>query len=228
MRDLVLWGHSLADYQKMFALEDGDLAKKIIEVASGPSSFNMEMTQHGQKVVSIDEMFGLPMDELKEHAEAEFAKHVTAIKAHASKFNWGDYGQLEELVKSRRAGMQKFFSDFVAGSTERRYRPGTAIQLPEADFKYDIALISHHLLSKFDEESINYDINVIKELVRVADEVRIFPLLDNNADISEAVGPVMLALQQDDIAVEIKEVPYNLQDKANAMMRVRAQACQLE
>ena len=69
---------------------------------------------------------------------------------------------------------------------------------------------------------------VIRELARVAKEVRIFPLIDRHGQPSPFLGPVLLGLQEGNYGVEVKEVPYHLQPKGNAMLRVWAQQCQLD
>lgn len=225
MRSLVLWGHSLEDYQRMFGLSDQDLALNFIEVASGPTGFNAQMHTRGHRVTSVDEMFGLALADLKQHMYSTFEEHLEAISQHSDVFKWGSYGTLDNLAANRRKGMELFLEDFLPGKAEGRYVAATPNRLPFPDFSYDIALLSHHLFAESDMNSIQDDINVIKETSRVAKEIRIFPLVDNQAKLSPTVGPVMLALQQEELGVEIREVPYTLQGKANAMMRVWALAC---
>lgn len=41
---IVPLGRSLEEYQRLFALSDKDLERRIISVADGPASFNAEMT----------------------------------------------------------------------------------------------------------------------------------------------------------------------------------------
>ena len=227
MRSLVLWGHSLGDYQKMFGLSPEDLTANIVEVASGPTAFNAQMLAEGHQVISVDEMYGLPEADLKEHMTSTFNEHLEAIKEYSDIFAWGTYGSLEKLAAHRRKGMEIFLEDFPKGKVDGRYIAATPNKLPFPDFKFDIAVISHHLFAESDLNSIQDDIDVIKECTRIAKEIRVFPLVDNKAQLSPTVGPVMLALQQEELGVEIKEVPYKLQGKANAMMRVWALACSL-
>ncbi|GAH25802.1 unnamed protein product, partial [marine sediment metagenome] len=48
----------------------------------------------------------------------------------------------------------------------------------------------------------------VEEMIRVAGEIRIFPLQDYQGEIASLVGPLMLALQQKNYGVEVKQVPY--------------------
>lgn len=93
------------------------------------------------------------------------------------------------------------------------------------DFAFDYALCSHYFFADLDEQDVDFHVKVIKELARVANEVRIFPLIDRYGKPSPQLGPVLLALQNDDYGTEVREVDYNLQQNGNAMLRVWAQKC---
>ena len=69
--------------------------------------------------------------------------------------------------------------------------------------------------------------SVITELARVAKEVRIFPLLDQNGVLSPLLGPVLLKLQQENFGAEVREVVNHLQPDNKAMLRVWAQLCRV-
>lgn len=101
-------------------------------------------------------------------------------------------------------------------------------ELPDFRYKtheFDLALctdfIFHHALSQHAIET------AVIALCRVASEVRIFPLLDHHGKISKALGPLMLMLQKKNYGVEVREVPYSLLQRGNAMLRIWEQACHL-
>ena len=99
--------------------------------------------------------------------------------------------------------------------------------LPFADFSFDFALSAYGLFTDMDAQDINIHLQVIRELARIAKEVRIFPLIDSHGEPFPLLGPVLLGLQQEQYGVEVREVNYSLQPKGNAMLRVWAQQCQL-
>ena len=69
----------------------------------------------------------------------------------------------------------------------------------------------------------------ILEMARVAEEVRVFPLIDNRTgELSPLVGPVLMALQAQNFAVEVLEVPYKFQKNGNAMLKARTLICDVE
>jgi ubiquinone/menaquinone biosynthesis C-methylase UbiE len=107
------------------------------------------------------------------------------------------------------------------------HTPSAAIPLPYPDFSFDFVLVSHYLFTKSAPESIDVHVQLIRELARVAKEVRIAPLTDTAGKVSEILGPVLLALQQADYGVEVREIAQLYPEKGNAMLRVWAQLCVL-
>ncbi len=112
-----------------------------------------------------------------------------------------------------------------SGKAEGRYIGVADYHLPFADFSFDFALSSHYLFADLDEQTVEFHLAVIRELARVAKEVRIFPLIDREGNTSEFLGPVLLGLQQENYGVEVREVAFHLHKTGNAMLRVWAQQC---
>jgi len=97
--------------------------------------------------------------------------------------------------------------------------------LPYKTHEFNLALctdfIFHHDLSA---EKMNA---ILKELCRIAEAVRIYPLLDSRGKMPESLGPLMLSFQQKNYGVEIREVSYHTLKGGNAMMRIWEQECHL-
>lgn len=230
LKKFVLWGHTLKDYQEMFNLSDEILIdNRIVEYGAGATSFNFEMQQLGHKVVSIDPMYALNRSEIKNIVEETFETTVSKIKNNIDKYNWKSYGDLTSLLEERRQGLELFYNDFDLGRQQGRYLSfdeGQALEIE--DYSFDLALITHHLFVNFAELGAAEHLNLIKEMVRVAGEVRIFPLLNKYGETSQLLGPVMLDLQQSDFALEICQVVSQLQKGGNAMLRAWAVKCDVK
>lgn len=227
MSNLVLWGHHLDEYEEMFDLTPSHLAGSILEYACGPSAFNAEMHQAGKRCISCDPMFTLDMDTFKTKSALIFADMLDKVSHELNKFDFSHYGDFDGLIDRRRAGMASFFADYQLGKAEKRYVPIREITLPFSDFFFDMALSSHYLFGDIDNQDLDFHIQVIKELARVAKEVRIFPLIDREGQASTYLGPVLLELQRDNYGAEVRSVPYRLQSQGNAMLRVWAQECSI-
>lgn len=94
------------------------------------------------------------------------------------------------------------------------YAASEKLPLPFTDFMFDIALCAYPV-----------DLTVIRELARVAKEVRIYRVVDNHGVLSPLVGPVLLGLQQDNYGVEVRDVPTSAIHEKNVMLRVWAKLC---
>lgn len=225
---LVLWGHSLVDYQEMFALQDEDLKKDILDCYPGAATFNTELSkqQHGN-IVSFDELYKHEQEDLDDYLQQVFDVMVARIRKHTDRFVWDRVDSLDKFADARQAGVQQFLADYSQGKKEERYIADDITATHFNDREFDLALCSHFLFGLRDEHDLDYHLAVLEELCRVSNEVRIFPLIDSKGDISPLVGPVLLALQQQNLGVEVREVPYQFQQNGNAMMRIWAHSCDL-
>jgi hypothetical protein len=86
------------------------------------------------------------------------------------------------------AAMQQFLEDFPQGIQQGRYIISELPVLPFDTEQFDLALCSHFLFTYSDLLSQDFHLASIRELCRVAQEVRIFPLLNNfSREVSSAL-----------------------------------------
>lgn len=225
MRRIALWGQHLDEYQDMFALTDDDLRKSFLEYNSGVSAFNVEVRSKALSCVSCDPWYVLDKNSLREKIELNFNTRIRELQNNLDSLDVSRYGSFEQLVNYRRKGIESFFADFEDGLVSKRYLPITTDELPFPDFQFDFALIANNFFADLDYQTVEYHIAKIKELARVAKDVRIFPLVDANGTPSNLLGPIIMGLYQDNFRVEVKDVAYYLQHRGNAMLRVWASEC---
>ncbi|MDF1678332.1 MAG: hypothetical protein P1U32_06515 [Legionellaceae bacterium] len=227
MRKRVLWGHHVSDYQEMFDLSDKMLTQTVLEYGCGASAVNAELhAKQCTKMVSVDPLFGPPKSELAAEITQCFDERVAQVLSDPSQFNVDGYGGMDAFLSYRRKGMDLFLEDYEKGLSEGRYKamPSDAT-LPFDDFAFDLALSSHYLFAASNEQSVDFHLQAIRELARVAKEARIFPLIEREGTPSELIGPVLLGLQQANFGAEVREVSCALYPEGNAMLRVWALAC---
>ena len=131
---------------------------------------------------------------------------------------WSTIGSLEELEKIRMKAMEMFLGDFAAGKKVGRYVEASLPALPFKDKGFDLALCSHFLFLYSEHISREQHITSMKELCRVADEVRVYPLLSLDNKKSEHLKPVMSALADNGIEVSFVPVEYEFQKGATEML----------
>lgn len=224
MKQPVFWGHTAADYQKMFDLDA--FPNRTLEFASGISTLNLEHAQPA-KVQSLDPRFVLDADTLKCKAELIFHDMKDCIEHYSNRYDFKAYGGLEAFMQTRYDGMQRFFMDYKAGLAEGRYRAINALQLPYDDFYFDLALSSHYFFAGLAEQDLAFHIHMLQELARVAKEVRIFPLIHSDGSMPPELGPVLLALQQAGYGAEVRSISDPIEPEGNAMLRVWRLGCDL-
>lgn len=227
MRRLVLWGHHLEEYRDMFQLSESDLTMRFLEYSSGPSAVNFELQNIASECISCDPWFHLDVISLRNEINQNFEARLHQFQSQPQVFDLSRYGTLDKLIAYRREGIATFLADYDQGRLEKRYLPVRDNTLPFSHSSFDFALIANCLFSDLEYQTIDYHVQIIQELARVAKDVRIFPLVDAGGIPSPMLGPVLLKLQQANYGVEVREVTYHLQPKGNAMLRVWAQQCSL-
>lgn len=221
----LLWGHNLAEYQAMFELTPALLNKKILDCASGFATFNLEMHEQKKSAVSCDRAYDKSPEELRKYMTTGLENLLNKVKSSEENFNWQHIKSFAEFKQERYAMLNKFLDDFPLGKKEKRYIAGTLPDLSFANNQFNLAVCAYFLFTT--DHSLEFHVNAIKEMCRVAGETRIYPLLDENGEPSQLLAPVILLLQQSTYGIEIKQVNYEFQKNSNAMLRVWAQGCEV-
>jgi len=216
------WVHCLQDYVDMFALDEQDLKRKILDYPAKISCFNAEMHAKGcDNVVSADPKYDLsPLDMVK-HVGYVIQDLSESLDCYVDHLQGEGEQEIENLLNVWNQYAQQFLADYSDGLHTRRYQMARMPSLPFEDSQFELALCPDILLT----ENGYSMVEVVSEVCRVAKEVRIFPLLDDSGEIAEELGPVMLALQQSNLGLEVKQVAYKLHKKNNAMLRIWAKEC---
>src|SRR5713101_2311372 len=107
--------------------------------------------------------------------------------------------------------MKKFLTDYDQGKHDGRYVTGSLPGLPFREDQFSLALVSHLLFLYSDQFDLDFHIAAVNELLRVADELRVFPLLTLDRQWSPHVGPVIEHLKWAGFEVEVVVVGYEFQ-----------------
>jgi Methyltransferase domain len=139
---------------------------------------------------------------------------------NSGQFVWDTIQSVEELGSTRMYAMQAFLDDYDLGKRQGRYVDAELPSLTFPDKSFDLAVCSHFLFLYTQHLSKAYHRSAIRELCRVASEVRIFPLLALDGSTSLYFANIV-----DDLRtswnVSLETVPYEFQRSGNQMMRVR-------
>lgn len=217
---VVPWGRSFDEYRHMFALSEEDLNARILGCGDGPAAFNAHMHRRGGHVVSCDPLYQFSTQQIQARIDATYENVIEQTRKNRAQFVWDQIQSPEQLGQIRMDAMREFLADYEQGKQEGRYIAGEAPALPFAADSFDLALSSHFLFLYSDNLSLAFHEQTIADLLRIAGEVRIFPLLTYNAEPSPYLEPVCESLEDGGYSVSIQPVPYEFQRGGNRMLRI--------
>lgn len=221
LEEVVPWGRSFDEYVRMFNLNDQDLQKRIIGCGDGPASFNCTLTRRGGSVVSVDPLYQFSKEEIAGRVKETCDVILEQTRQNLQEFVWTSVGLVEELGHVRMNAMGEFLADYVEGKSAGRYIKAALPELPFSDKAFDLALCSHFLFLYSQQFDKQFHLDSLRELCRVAGEVRVFPLLELGSVRSRHLDAVLAALSAEGYHTKIEQVPYEFQQGGNEMLRIK-------
>lgn len=219
LKSVVPWGRTLQEYRSMFNLTADELRKNIISFGDGPASFNAEMTALGNTVTSIDPVYRFTQIELKNRISEVREQVLEQAAANRDKFVWGAIPDIDALERIRKGAMNQFLDDLEKGVEENRY---VNYSLPEptsfADLQFDLGLSSHFLIL-YAGLGLDFHIKAMSEMLRICREIRIFPLLNLNAERSEVLDGILDYFGKE-YETEIAVSVYEFQKGGNELLKI--------
>ncbi|MDA3870608.1 MAG: class I SAM-dependent methyltransferase [Gammaproteobacteria bacterium] len=216
---VVPWGRSLIEYREMFSLSENDLKKKILGCGDGPACFNAEMSKSYGNVISVDPLYQFNTEQIYSRINEVYPQVMDQVSTNKGDYVWKNIASVEELGKVRMDAMKTFLSDYGEGRKSGRYINASLPTLPFEDVEFDLALCSHYLFLYSEHVDQEQHILSMKELCRVANEVRVYPLLTiGNNQQSHHLEPVIKKLESDGINVSLVSVEYEFQKGATEML----------
>ncbi len=219
------WGRSLHEYRLMFSLSDHDLDQRVLGCGDGPASVNAEWHALGGKHYrSVDPIYAFSGPEIESRVRETYDSIVSQVKQNQHRYLWNHFPDPDAQGRARLAAMNRFLSDYDSGRGEGRYIAGSLPTLPFAAEEFDLCLCSHLLFLYTEQLSFDFHLAALLEQLRVANEVRVFPLFDLSCQKSGHLDPIQEALKDRGYFVERVKVAHEFQKGANEMLRVRAKS----
>ena len=202
----------------MFGLTEGDLSKRILGCGDGPASFNVEATDRGFQVTSCDPVYQFRADEIRRRIDDVYPEIMTKMRQGVGNYIWDSLSSVEQLGEVRMKAMSRFLSDFDAGCRQGRYVSASLPSLPFSDSEFDLAVCSHYLFLYSDHVDGAAHLDSMRELCRVASEVRVFPVVSLDGEASKHLDQVMTTLSANGIDVSLQPVSYRFQKGSTEML----------
>ena len=204
----------------MFALTEYDLSKRILGAADGPASFNAELTERSGSVISLDPIYGLSPEDIQQRFDQVLPDIMMQVGASPKDWIWDYHSSPAQLRERRIEVTNRFIKDFSTAKDSPRYVEGTLPNLPFSDNSFELALCSHFLFLYADRFPLEFHIRSIVEMLRVAPEVRIFPIIQLDLKRPTFLNKLIANLEDDNCVTSIEKVDYELQKGGNEMLRI--------
>lgn len=219
---VVPWGRSYQEYIDMFSLTEKDLLhSSVLGCGDGPASFNASLSKLGGNVISIDPIYQFSTEQIKHRIDETYTKVLAQLEQNKDDFIWDAISSVNELGHIRMSAMELFLADYENGKNAGRYIAGELPSLPFENKAFDLALSSHFLFLYSEHLSAEFHLLALKEMLRVANEVRVFPIVTLNGLPSTHLDSVITELKNQQVNVEIQRVNYEFQRGANQMLVIK-------
>lgn len=214
------WGRRFDEYEAFLALKNIASGASILDAGGGPSSFAAEAAAQGFDVTASDPIYAISGDDIRRRFDEAAVAMRAGMRLASYRFRWNFYGSEERVHQRRRDALELFLADYGRYGA-RRYVPASLPELPFADNEFALALSSHFLFLYGDELDGALHMAAVRELLRVAREVRIFPLINLDGRPSSHLPVVIRDLERGGFEPELVSVPFEFQIGATQMLRVR-------
>lgn len=218
--EMLVSARSGNEYGAMFDLDLAALAdRRILDCPGGAAAFTADASAAGAHVTAVDPRYGDDPDELVDHAHDETQRGNDFVRREPGRFVWTYFADVAAHLAERSAAVDRFAADRTAHP--ERYVAGRLPDLPFADDAFDLALSSHLLFTYDDRLDRDFHAAAIRELLRVATEVRLFPTLSMRFERSPLVDDVVAAARATGAEVSVTRSPYEFQRGGNEVLVAR-------
>ncbi|MFT8313081.1 MAG: hypothetical protein ABF633_02360 [Clostridium sp.] len=221
LKDFVLIGRTFEEYYKMFDLKSLSKNEKILDAASGVSSFCAEANANGYNVTAADRVYEFNHEEIEEKCSKDLEETMKKIPAIKELYKWDFFKDIEQLKSHRKRAYRGFIKDFKLHKEDRYI----SSEFPSNNFKedqFDVSLISHFLFLYDEHMSYEFHKQIINEIIRITKkEIRIFPIANLKAQRSPFIEKFMKDKAFNNYEINIVKVNYEFIKGGNEMLVVK-------
>lgn len=219
--NVAFYGRTLREYRAFFQLTYADLQqRRILDCGAGCASLNAEGTRAGADIVSVDPLYNRNAAALSAVARHDIAKVLDRAQHASAHFVFRFFRDLDEVAHCRRNALERFLEDYAAGRAQGRYRAAKLPHLPFADHAFDLALCGHFLLLYGYQYGADFHLHSLRELLRVAREVRVYPLLQPNGEPPSFLEALLGQLRDEGITTDLVPLEYEFLRGAHTLLRL--------
>lgn len=219
--EIIVSSRPLDEYRAMFGLAEADLtAGPVLDCPGGAGPFGAEVRARGGAAVSADPAYALDAEALVARVRAGMERAFRYLDENREHYRWTFFRDPEDLRARREAALARFAADYRGA--DERYVAAALPRLPFPAGGFRLALCGYLLFAYPDDLSHDDHLAALRELLRVAGEVRVYPLIDTAYRRYERLEDLRRRLADDGVESEVRRVDYELQRGGDEMLALRA------
>lgn len=215
--EIIVSSRPLDEYRAMFGLSDAELtAGPVLDCPGGAGPFAAEVRALGGEAVSADPAYALAPADLLARVRAGMDRAFRYLDANRENYRWSFFRDPADLRARREAALERFAADY--GGADARYVAAALPDLPFPAGRFRRALSGYLLFAYPDDLDHAAHLAALRALLRVAGEVRVYPLIDTAYERYPRLEELRRELGAEAVETEVRRVPYELQRGADEML----------
>ncbi|HHY74272.1 MAG TPA: class I SAM-dependent methyltransferase [Bacillus bacterium] len=203
---------SYQEYMEMFMLEEKLFSKgKILDIASGASSFTAELNKKGYDAIAADPLYNLTSEEIYELGQKEIKIASQKLSQNENLFIWNDYKSLNHHDEIRNRSLNQFIDSYSKDKHKEKYIPATLPFLPFENDTFSLVFCNHFLFLYQEQFDFKFHLDAINEMVRITKKgglLLIYPLVGFKDEIYPHLGKLIDELTKSDVSAKINETKF--------------------
>jgi hypothetical protein len=202
------------EYLAMFGLSEEDCRTyRFLDCPGGASDFGAQVRRRGGQAVSVDPVYDLSPDELQEHVLSELDRGIQRAADVPFLYDFAWTGGLDGYLARRREAAETFLADYTRHAAHKASPHYVTAALPDLPFlsgTFDIAVVPNLLFCYANHFDVAWHRQAVRELLRVARQVRIHPLTESTGTPYGQLDELIGLLSEDGIHCSVVDVEYRL------------------
>lgn len=220
LKDIILIGRSFDEYCSIFGLTTDILKNnKILDAASGVSSFCAQACALGYNVTASDRIYSLPSSVILDKSKSDLINIKNQLSGIKDSYVWDYFKDIDALIDHRTKAYAAFISDFDKYGAQR-YKP---VEYPKTNFpnkEFDLTLSSGFLFMYEGILDLEFHIQTLTELIRITSrEIRIWPIVDLKGQKSQFLNEIINSFNQ--YVFTVQRVDYEFLKNTNEMLVIK-------
>ncbi|WP_017754025.1 methyltransferase domain-containing protein [Calidifontibacillus oryziterrae] len=215
---------SYQEYKEMFMFKEDLFSKgKILDIASGASSFIAELNQMEYEAIAVDPLYKLTSEEIYDLGKKEINIASQKLSQNENLFIWNNYKSLKHHDEIRNRSLNQFIDNYRKDKHKEKYIPATLPNLPFDNNTFSLVFCNHFLFLYQEQFDFKFHLDAINEMVRITKKgglILIYPLVGFKDEIYPHLDKLIDSLNTNDVSAKINETKFRFLPSATHYLKI--------